>query len=436
MPPSPRRFLAVLLLLSLSACQGGMGPLEVREISAEEVKPLLEASPRPLIVDTRPRADFEAGHLPGAMSMTFHAFEAYATRAKGSRDRPLLAVCDHGSESLLVAALATEHGFAHAFSMAGGMRAWADAASLEKGAGAPVEASLIEPAVIHVGLFEQVLVVISGLVLKPTYMVLSLILILLLWRASSRGLSLVRQSMVLFLFGEGMCALNYVFTSGASDPLDLMHGLGMLGMGILLPWGAAVLLDERVLRYEAADATCAFQRFCGHCWKREPVACGLHRLFQFAAPAMALVSVMPLTAGLAPVRPTVQVFDSQVVYAVTLPVQLMHFRLYPLVAVAAFLLSFLLLFGGRRTFGWAQRAFFVGLGFASFSLFKFFLFRTFRGAPWWADFWEEATELLATLAVLVGLFVFRRQLGVLGFLDRFLPRSSSAPEPDARVSDG
>jgi len=430
--PRPNMVPTVAVLgLVLVSCQGGLGPFpDVTEIDASGLKALQAREPAPLLVAPRTAEEYARGHLPGAISVDLEVFDAWLLNGGAPTDRPVVTICRRGNQSRIAAVRASRRGIA-AVSLAGGM-AGIPSSGLETGAGTPVAPALLQPPVVTPGLFEQVIVVLSGLVMKPTYMVLSLVLIMLLWRTRDRGLVYVRHGMVLFLFGEGACALNYIFSSGASDPLDTLHGLGMLGMGMFLPWGLALIADERIVRYENREATCAFQRFCGHCWKREPVPCGMHRLFLFAAPARAIVALIPLTSPLFPSKPVVQVFDSQVVYAVSLPVQLAMFRLYPLVAASLLTIALaILLVRGIPGIRWAQPFFFAGVGVALFALFKFFLFEVFRTAPWWADFWEEATELLSMVGVLVFLWIFRRQLEVFGFLDRLLDRfrkrAESAP---------
>jgi hypothetical protein len=200
----------------------------------------------------------------------------------------------------------------------------------------------------------------------------------------------------------------------------------MAGMGMFLPWGLSRLADDRVLRYEDPAATCAMQRFCGHCWKREEVSCGLQRVFLALAPALAVTALIPLGATLAPVKLEITYFGTTMVDLISLPLQLVEFRVYPVLACVLLGISTLLLVGGKRTFAWAQPFFFGGVGFMGFSLMRFMLFRAYRERIVWADIWEEATELMAVLFVLFVLFVFRKQLGLFGFLQRKAPVSAAA----------
>jgi hypothetical protein len=273
---------------------------------------------------------------------------------------------------------------------------------------------------------HQLLLAFVGVGVKNFYEVLTALLIAVLWRATDRGLVQLRWALGSFLFGELMCEANVLFSSGASDSLETLHGLGMVGMGVLLPMGIANLLDERVIRYHDPAATCAFQRFCGHCWKREKVSCGLQRLFLFAALVLAGVALMPFASPIAPGRQVVEIFGTRVIYAMSADLQLIEYRVYPAIACLAALVSFALLWGGRATFEWAKRFFFVSVGFLTFALFRWVIFKAYWPTAVWLDFWEEMTELAAIVGVGVGLWVFRRQLGLFGFLDRFRRQTGTA----------
>lgn len=419
----PARLLALLLAGTLAGCAVGAVP----EVDPREARALLGEAPAPLVVDVRPREAFEAGHLPGALRLSVAELDGYLSRVALPRDRPLLLACAHGTDSQLAGTVALARGFARVYSLKGGMEAWSRTASpVETGPGPALDEALTRPPLLHATPLEQLLEVIFGIGIKTTYMALSLVLVALLWRTRERGLALVRSSMVLFFFGEGMCALNFLFAGGESDSLELFHGLGMVGMGMYLPWGLARLLDDRVVRYADPEATCAMQRFCGHCWKREDVSCGLQRLFLFAAPALALTALLPLSAPLHPVRVEIPVLGSSMISAVSGELQFVEFRVYPLLASALLAVAFALVLAGRRGFALSQPFFFAGASFASFALLRFFLLHAFRERLIWADVWEEGTEFAAIAFVLFGLIVFRRQLGVLGFLDR---KPSPAPSP-------
>jgi rhodanese-related sulfurtransferase len=415
-----------LAACALAACTGGHAP----ELDATQAEQLTLAQPGPLIVDVREEMMRNATDrfIPGALSMTLEELDAYLVRADIERDRPILIVCNSGKLSQVGGTLALRRGFRKVFGLKGGMEAWRGPTAAEPAAVPP---ALKAPPVLAATPLEQLMTVITGIVVKITYMSLTLLIIVILWRSRDRGLVLVRQSMIAFLFGESMCAVNYIFFAGESDSVELFHGLGMAGMGMLLPWGLSKIADEKVLRYEDPAATCVVQRFCGHCWKREAVSCGLQRLFLFLAPALALTALIPFGAALAPLKVDVPVFQSRMISQVSLPLQLVEFRVYPILACALLFVSFLLLWGGKRTFRLSQPFFFAGVGFETFALMRFFLFQAFSERIIWADAWEEATEFVSIAFVLFLLFVFRDQLGVLQLFSKRESAPAQASPPAA-----
>ena len=266
----------------------------------------------------------------------------------------------------------------------------------------------MEPILIQPSLFEQTILVITVFGVKPLYMLLALVLIKLLWRSRDRDLRLLLAALIGFEAGEIACALNYGWTAGTSDLLEFGHQAGMIAFSGLLPWSMFSMLDDRVLRYSAVDKTCAAYRFCGCCWKREDVGCGLHRLFLFGAPALALVALLPLPAPIPQVDLILPVFGTDVIYRYSPMEQWAVFRGYPMAAAIALLATFGLLLRGQHGLAASQWTFFGGLGLMGFSMLRFFLLSAFDQMPIWADTFEELTELITVVGIAVLLWVFRR----------------------------
>lgn len=408
-----------LALALLAAC--GCVRAGVPEADADRARQLLEAAPPALVLDLRDPEPGQRTLAPEAKQLKVDEVAAYLSRAAVPVDRPLLFACARGNLSQIAGAVALARGHREVYSLKGGMTAWSGPTVPLEGA---IPAPLRRPLVLQATRLEQALTVGVGIGVKATYMALALLIAVLLWRSQERGLVLIRQAMVAFFFGEGMCAANFLLASGQSDSIELFHGLGMVGMGMLLPWGLSRLLDDRVLRYEDPAAGCAAQRLCGRCWKRDPVPCGLQRLFLFFTVALGVTSLLPLSGPLLPIAVEIPVFASTVVDQVSAQLQIVEFRIYPALAAGLFAIAFALLLGGRRTFAWSQPFFFAGLGLMSFSLMRFFLLRAFHERILWADAWEEATEFLAIAFVLFLLWVFRSPLDVFGFLR---PRTAAPP---------
>jgi rhodanese-related sulfurtransferase len=401
-----------LCLLAATGCERGWAlALGVDRITSQGLTAALEEDEAGVILlDTRAPKDFAAGHIRGARNMTLEQVNGYLGRAKLSPFRKVVAVCYYGTESLAAAAWARGHRFDKVYSLAGGMEAWRAAKLPEvRGPGPSVNPEWSKPPYIEGSYLDQLAAPAAGFVTKPIYMIICVMVILFLRGGQGRALRLLRWSMILFLVGETICAADYV-AGGGSDILELMHGLGMVGFGALLPWGIFTWLDERVLRFSDPGARCSFQRFCGRCWKREEVSCGLQRLFLFAAPALAIIALIPLSTPVVPINVTLPVFGDDVAYVKTLVEQLVEFRLFPALALLQLLYTALRLLGGKESMERAQRPFFLALGLLSYALLRYFLFSSFQQMLVWSDLWEELTELITIIGVYVFLRVFSRQL--------------------------
>jgi hypothetical protein len=261
-------------------------------------------------------------------------------------------------------------------------------------------------------IYTQWLVVLTGLVVKPVYMVLSLILIILLWKQKSRAIVLIRWALVLFLLGESFCAANYLVTGGENEILEILHGLGMVGLSSFLPWGMFTLADHYILHFSEEKKNCTLLPLCGKCWKQYNVSCGLKRLFLFAAPTLAVIALIPITIPLRPINVAMMVFDVETQFNFSIGVLYWELRLYPILAFLLMISSIILLKGGRKRIQVAQAPFFVGFGFLLYSLFRFFLLYSFENFPHWANFWEEITELIMIIGLSIFFIIFRRQLGL------------------------
>ncbi len=259
---------------------------------------------------------------------------------------------------------------------------------------------------------EQVLVIISGCVIKPAYMVLSFILILLLRKNRENDLVLINWSLITFLVGEGFCAANFLLAGGESDLFEILHGLGMVGLWIFLPWGLFRLIDQRVLGFSNPDKRCVMSGLCGKCWKTQNVICGISWMFSYAAISLALIALMPLTAPAKPFKILMTVNDVPTVFTFSALVLFFELRVY------AILGSIMMLLGGiarkfeKDRFHKSETLFFIGFGFMFYSLFRFVLLACYDGIPQWMNFWEEISELIMISLLVYFLFVFRNQLKI------------------------
>lgn len=411
LPKQPAVAALLLACLVLASC--GRAELVARAAGVDTIEP--QALHRAMegkaftVIDVRAPERYAEGHIPGALSVPSDRLDGFfsSQRSQG----PLVAACDEGWLSLRAAAVAARHGRSSVLSLSGGMERWRrEKLPLEVGAGAAWPSS--PPPAAPASALAQWMVVAAAFGVKPLYMLLALGLALALRGTLAPSLRLLRASLLVFFAGEASCALNYLAAAGGSEALEIGHELGMLAANALLPYALFDLADRRLLHLTAPASPCLALRFCGRCFKRDPVACGAHRLFLFAVPILALVSLIPFCLPLQSGEVRVAVLGSQVAYAQSLLLELVQFRLLPLLAVASYAAAFALLALGER---WTRRAavpFFAALGMSSFALLRFALTRTFAAAPTWADTWEELTELAAIAAVGALLWIFRVQLGL------------------------
>jgi rhodanese-related sulfurtransferase len=85
-----------------------------------------------LIVDVRDMDDYEAGHIPGAVSIPRGVLEMNIDEHTTDEDRPIVLYCGGGSRSALSALSLQEMGYKNALSLSGGFKGWS-------GEGRPIE---------------------------------------------------------------------------------------------------------------------------------------------------------------------------------------------------------------------------------------------------------------------------------------------------------
>jgi len=269
-----------------------------------------------------------------------------------------------------------------------------------------------QPFLLDVGFVGELAMTFAAYVVKPLYVVGSFVAFLILWRKKSRALTLMRWGLLSFFLGENICSVNYCFAYGSSDFLEFLHGAGMIGMNILLPWGMLLLFDEKVFHYLDAERPCTFQRMCKQCWKTQDVACGFHQIAAWLALALALCALLPLCGTIRPYQAILPVFGVNVLWTNTFTILFIESRVYPILGALGFAAAFVYLRRGKAALQKALLPFFLGLGFTSYAVFKMVLTLAFFDNPAWGDWWEEFTELIAIFAVLLFLYVFRGQLEI------------------------
>lgn len=414
---------SVLILVVLGRPSGLTWFFGVGETTPAEAAKALAGPEPPLLVDVRTEQEYRAGHAAGALWVPLGTLGGFVASGAVPRERPIITICAHGKRSVAGATEILARGHQRVSSLAGGTAAW-------QALGFPIETGLSAPSpgkvtLVDTSFLEQVVVVATAFVVKPVYMLLALILGIVLIRRPDHDLVLLGRGMLLFFVGEALCALRVVI-GGACDPLEVGHGLGMVAMGAWVAWGLIELVDRRVLGYSDLGRTCVLSRFCQRCWKREDVRCGLQRTMLFLLPVFALLCLVPLTAIPRPQVLDYPVFGSMVRDEVTPFIEILQIRVYPLLALWLFAVAFIDVLAGKPGLERAKAPFFVGMGFLTFALLRFLLQQAFGEAVFWANAWEEATELATVLSLIWIVWTFRTQLG---FTREPHPQTALAPSP-------
>ena len=104
----------------------------IQEIAPDELDNLIEDNEAVLIVDIREPAEFETGHIPGAILIPRGTLERAADPKSPHRVEPLCSAqgrcvvlyCESGARSALAADTLQRMGFADVSSLAGGCVLW------------------------------------------------------------------------------------------------------------------------------------------------------------------------------------------------------------------------------------------------------------------------------------------------------------------------
>ena len=231
------------------------------------------------------------------------------------------------------------------------------------------------------------------LVIKPSYMLGSFLLILLLRRHRDTALSSLRWGLAAFLAGEGACALES-FVIGSSVLLNYFHGFGMAAAFALVTFSILAALDRYVVRY-GTSKRCALKPSCPKCIKLGPAPCLARRLYALCAALLGLLALVPLWVTISPIAYETIVFDTPVPYAHTGAAQLFELRYLPLLStVLSWTSAIIFLRHEKESLRWAKVLFSGGVGGLAFAYFRLTLVSALRPVLLWKVFWEETTELM------------------------------------------
>lgn len=259
--------------------------------------------------------------------------------------------------------------------------------------------------------YEQWLLILTGFVVKPFYMLLALVLAFILRERKEPELAALRWGLISFFVGESFCAVNFFIFHDSSYFSEYLHSYGMVLSFAFFAYVFLEGLDRRMLYVSDPKHGCAAASLCEHCAKAGDTTCGLQRIFQWLTPAMLILGLIPLSGTLRSQTYDIMVFGVPYRYWHSVVYQIYEDFLCPLAAAGLFTGAFLVLtFKKSHPIEAAKIFFCAGTGFMLFGIFRFILINAYFDNQFWFGFWEEITETLMICAIALILWVFRARL--------------------------
>jgi hypothetical protein len=258
---------------------------------------------------------------------------------------------------------------------------------------------------------QQWQVVLYAFGIKPLYMVLSFLLIVWIWRQKAADMTALRWGLVWFWLGETACSIDYLFFARASHFWEYAHGFGMAVGFSFIAYAALEGIDQRLIKFSPGNERCAALGLCGACEKYTGAVCGLKRLFKFMIPGLMAVALMPFTAPFQLNAYRTELLGSPHYYHHMVSSQWFELRACPILALSFLAAAWLvLLFKRTEPVAASKVLMAAGTGPLGFGIMRMAIVATFSGNQVWLNFWEEFTELLFVIAVLLVLWTFRHRL--------------------------
>ncbi len=406
---------------------GGLAPLvfywlcfgRVSNVTPPQAKEILRGSgDSAILVDVRPSEEFHAKHIDGAQSWPLDEIRALEDRhqiPEHFANKRLFLVSGAGVDSVRAAKHLAGLGAVGVTNVRGGIQEWIGSATVPKGdvfdRWKTASGQIVEFPFRQSPWHEQVAIVLTAFGVKPIYTLLSLALVVVLWRSKAADLVALRWAMIFFFVGENCCAANYLFFKETSYFLEYLH---MLGMTLCFGFTTYCVLegvDQRILMISAPDRKCASLGLCQGCVKYTDAPCGLKRLFYLIIPACIVLAFMPLCADWHFDSYNTEIFGTLYNYSHLWYQQAFELVYCPVVAIALLFTSLLILSLKKKDpLPFAKLTFAAATGPLGFA----FLRMTFAGCysqnlAWFA-FWEETTELLFVVGIAFVLWTFRQGL--------------------------
>lgn len=396
------------------ACYG-----RVPNVTPPTAKELLKtAESHATLVDIKSPKEFDAVHIDGAQNWPLEdilSLRSLNEVPERFRNKTLLLISEGGTAGSSAAEHLMGIGLENVKNVRGGVQEWIGSVGGPEGGlfdrFKSTSGQTWSFPFRHLPWHEQLLTVINAFGIKPTYTILSLILVIILWRSRSPDLAALRWSMICFFLGENFCAANYIFFRDTSYLFEYFHSFGMLLSFGFTTYALLEGIDRRILMLSDPNRKCAALGLCRQCIKYENVPCGLRRAFFIIIPALAIVALMPLCSDLYSTSYNTMIFGTFYHYARRMIYQQFEMQYCPIATVALLTVSLLILtLKKENPLPLAKIFFAAGAGPLGFGMFRSILTGMYSQDLVWFAFWEESTELLFIMGVCFLLGIFRHQL--------------------------
>ena len=119
-----RKWLPAILIFIAVFVFSSQGLKGGPEISAPETAALMKGEPRPVLIDVRDRADYDQGHLPGALSVPSAEFKDRLESLKLPKLDPVVIYGADDARAREATKHLYESGYQGALTLKGGIAAW------------------------------------------------------------------------------------------------------------------------------------------------------------------------------------------------------------------------------------------------------------------------------------------------------------------------
>jgi len=111
-----------MLLMSVALSMGSTGC--ATGVTRDELLTLMRDGTAPLIVDVRSQGEYDRGHVPGALHISFYSIGSGLDGIGFSKNDPVVLFCEHGPRSGIAGFTLKVLGYERVYSLEGHMKGW------------------------------------------------------------------------------------------------------------------------------------------------------------------------------------------------------------------------------------------------------------------------------------------------------------------------